>query len=874
MTLAPGTRIGPSEITGSLGAGGMGEVYRARDARLGRSVAIKILPEPWLVDSERRARFDREARVLASLNHPHIGALFGLEEESGRRALVLELIEGPTLATRLARGPLSVGEALELGVQIASALEAAHERGVVHRDLKPANVLLTGAPPKAKVVDFGLAKETSRQVAAADPESQTFTLGATQVGVVMGTAAYMSPEQARGDVVDARADMWAFGCVLYEMLTGRSLFVAATLPDTLAAIVSREPDWSLLPAATPPAVVRLLRRCLAKDWHERLRDIGDARLLIEDARRDSSPGGVAPAPSAPVPTAPSRSSRRSTVALIATSILLGAIAGWLVRAGRQAQSIADERSSTVSELRLEINTPATTDPLSLAISPDGRRLAFVANEQGRPLLWIRSLESGSSEPIAGTANASLPFWSPDGSALGFFAEGQLKRVDLDVKAVRVLAPAHASRGGTWSSEGIIVFQPTLRGGLARVAAQGGPVTSVGTFYARFPHFLPDGRHFLYWDFRGIAAASLDGKLQRHLVDDASAAVYNSGHLFFVAGSTLQAQSFDPSSLAVSGPPFAVAADVGLNFIGTAPLSAAATGPIVYRGGTVGGRRQFVWVGRSGDVLATVGEPLFDSRSPALSPDGRYVVFDSTPGPLWLMDVARGVRSRLDGADGFAAFWSPDGRRIAFSTSDKQVKVVPVSGGDAEVLFRYEQSLTCLDWSADGRLFACHTFFEGDEGQELVIVALDGSPPVQIGGKTSNETDPQFSPDGKWIAYTADDSGGPEVYLQRFDAAAGPRMRISDAGGGMARFRADGKELYYVALDGKLMAVSLEASGDGATLEPGAARALFDAGIGSPVQSNSLQQYMVARDGDRFLMNRLVEEVPPPVTVIVNWKPRT
>jgi Tol biopolymer transport system component len=577
--------------------------------------------------------------------------------------------------------------------------------------------------------------------------------------------------------------------------------------------------------------------------------------------------------------------------------VLGTIAGWLVRAGRDSASTVDVRSSAGSELRLEITTPATTDPVSLAISPDGTRLAFVASHEGRPQLWIRSLATSVAEPIAGTAGAEAPFWSPDGTALGFFADGQLQRVDLDVGSVRVLAPAIGARGGAWSPEGEILFQPTVQGPLNRVSAQGGPVTGfeegIGPLrdlvrsHARYQYFLPGGKHFLYWHWweageqgskpSGIGVASLDGTLRRHLVDDAAGAVYSSGHLLFVKGTTLLAQPFDPASLSISGSPFPVAAGVRIDpKLVAVPLSATATGPIVYRAGAVA-RRQFVWVDRSGAVLATVGEAMTSAHSPSLSPDGRSIAFDGDGG-LSLMDVARGISSRLN-TGGMGPLWSTDGKRIVLSGQD--VRVVPVAGGDPEVLIQYGRWLSCTDWSADGRLLLCHTFSDDGPGQHLLVMPLNGGEPIQIGGEHSTERDAQFSPDGSWIAYVADDSGPPQVYLQRLGAAAtarsaatGPRVQVSSAGGGMPRFRADGSELYYVGLDGRMMAVPLDAARDGEALEAGTPTALFDAGVGAAMPSNSRHQYMVAPDGQRFLLSRLVEEVPPPVTVILNWKPPT
>ena len=903
MSLAPGTRIGPYEISGSLGAGGMGEVYRARDGRLGRDVAIKILPEHWLEDPARRIRFEREARVLASLNHPHIGAIYGFEEGVGLRALVLELIEGPTLASRLEGGRLSVPEALRVAMRIADALEAAHERGIIHRDLKPANVILgtrrsssskdsarrqdavaAVADATVKVVDFGIAKETSLAVDA-DSRSPTAAFDATREGAVLGTAAYMSPEQARGAEVDERTDIWAFGCVLYEMLTGGAPFARATLPDTLAAIVGSEPDWSAIPDATPRAVRQMLRRCLEKDWRRRLHAIGDARIVIEDAIADPDVAARAAGATAAASSAPPRTRRPRSLLFASVALAVAAIAGWLARGALWPSSNARAASSAAPEMRLEIVTPPPLDPAatSFAISPDGRQLAFVGSAQGRSILFVRPFDALDAHALRGTEGARFPFWSPDAREVGFFADRQLKRVDVEVGTVQLIAPADEGRGGAWGRDGVIVFGPEPNK-LARVASTGGAVTELSALSGRFPHFLPDGIHFLYFQNfdsasspRGIYVGKVDGSGARRLVEQASGGpVYALGHLFFLREGALLAQAFDPSTLVVSGDAFAVASGVGkVNRFAQALLSAAAGGPIVY-GRAASVRRQFVWVNRDGGEIARVGDPFDDSRSPELSPDGTQIAFHGAFAGdvyIWLMDTARGVPNRLGMPSAISPVWSPDGSRLAFTVfPDRGAYELPIRNGGEPRPITIPKLSAIDDWSLDGRRLLGGSS-DAPFGAFVVFPTDGRGEPITVAVSEFVQKDGVFSPDGNWIAFTSTDSGEAQVYIQRI-AEGSARVRVSTAGGGMARWRGDGRELYYLALDGKLMAVPLRIDrGTGATetLEALAPVRLFEARLGPPLDPDTTQQYMVAKDGQRFLLNAIVEDVTPPITVILNWR---
>jgi hypothetical protein len=633
MPLQPGTRLGPYEVLSALGAGGMGEVWRARDRRLGRDVALKVLPEAFVADSERLARFEREAKVLASLNHPHIAHIYGLEEaDAGAgavRALVLELVEGPTLADRIARGPIPIDEALPIARQIAEALEAAHDQGIIHRDLKPANIKVK-PDGTVKVLDFGLAKALAPQLQAAGAagealsHSPTLTLAgaATEAGVILGTAAYMAPEQARGRPVDKRADIWAFGCVLYEMLTGRRPFAGADVAETMARVLEREPDWSALPASTPPGVVRVVRRCLRRDLADRLHDIGDARIEIEEARSATA-----------VEVATTSSSRRRVVRgafLAATIAAIAAVGGF----GVARWADLGRSSRPVWFTILPPHGGRVQLPSLPALSPDGKQIAFFApDESGTPVLWIRSFDSPIARAIPGVRGTS-PFWSPDGESLGFIGGG-LMRVDLAGGSPQKIADHAGPRSATWGRSGDILFWSTGGGGgLYRVAATGGAITRETSLseerretYHAYPHFLPDGRRFLYLvlslddRYTGLYAASLDGGEPTFIAPLQSRAEYADGHLIFGRGSDLLAQRFDPAALKLTGEPLRIGDRVGAAFgsFHDFDFTTAPGGVVAYRSGIWIHRSQLVLFDASGSVVRNLGDP---DRwySMALSPD--------------------------------------------------------------------------------------------------------------------------------------------------------------------------------------------------------------------------------------------------------------
>jgi len=885
MPLATGARLGPYEVLTPIGKGGMGEVWQARDTRLGREVALKTLPEAFATDAQRLARFEREARLLASLNHPNIGSIYGLEESAGGHVLVLELVEGETLADRLRRGAIPIDEALALALQIAEALEAAHEKGVIHRDLKPANIKITPGG-QVKVLDFGLAKtfEDGKTDVGSDPvasNAPTLAIGATQHGIVLGTAAYMSPEQARGQPTDRRGDIWAFGAVLYEMLTGRQAFGGATITDTLAAVLESDPAWDALPTL-PPRVRNVLECCLQRDRRHRLRDIGDVRLTLE-GRFGAAGTTVVPGEARPP---------RWRVAML---LAAGATAGAVV-VGAAVWVLGGLSAPPVSEIRTEISTPYTTDPVSLALSPDGQKLVFVATAEGRSQLWLRRLAATSVTPLAGTEGAAYPFWSPDSQDVAFFAGNQLKRIDLAGGPAQVLANTPPGRGGTWNGDGVIVFAPT-DGPLLQVADTGGEPVAVTQVEApqqsnhRFPHFLPDGQHLLFIvrgeaDVEGVYVTSLDGSPMRRVIDaDPATAKYALGHLFFVRQGALWAQPFDTTRLEVTGEPFNVAERVAMRESGQAGLGAAvsvsASGSLAFRAEAVRGEQQLAWFDRIGERIRTLGGPdPADPRNPELSPDGRQVAIERTVNgnqDIWLLETDRGILNRLtvDEAVDEHAIWSPQSRDVVFQSNRSGTfdlyRRSTVAGGTAEVVLSTPNYKSPTDWSRDGR-FVLFRQTAPETGYDLWALPMDGDggpiPVVQTGNE---ERGGQFSPDAKWVAYQSNRSGRFEIYLQAFPTPVG-EWQVSTDGGTQVRWRPDARELFYVAPDGTLTAVPVALDVENQAVDLGTPVPLFrlrtPGGGGPGIQA---QQYDVSPDGRQFLVNTLLEdESVAPVTLVQNW----
>jgi Tol biopolymer transport system component len=836
----------------------MGEVYRAKDAKLGREVAIKVLPEALAQDPDRLARFEREAKVLASLNHPNIAQIYGVVED---RALVMELVEGDPL-----KGPVPVDAAMNYARQIAEALEAAHEKGIVHRDLKPSNILVK-PDGTLKVLDFGLAKNMEAPVS--DPEnSPTMTISPTQAGMILGTAAYMAPEQARGKTVDHRADIWAFGVVLYEMITGKRLFRGDTVSDILAAVLKEEPRLDQVPQKIRP----LLRRCLEKDPKNRLRDIGDWTLLIAE----------------PQYTAP-RASRWLPWTLAGALAVIAAGALW----APWREPAEEERA-----LHLQINPPAgTTFTLAgggNAISPDGRTIAFVASSADVAKLWVRPLDSGIARELAGTEGAQFPFWSPDSRSIGFFASGKLKRVDLSGGPISALADAPNTRGGAWTEDGTIVFSPNPTGGLRRVPASGGdsvPFTHLDAASHdanhRWPQFLPGGRKFLYLnqttDARatGIYLASADRpEDRRRVIETRGSALYvrthrkHPGCLVWLQQGTAVFQAFDPDRGEISGEPRPVpggeniASASGSYYSG---FSVSNDGTILANNGN--DRFRLSWLNRDGKVLGSVSQP---DRYAGLrmSPDGTRaalsVFIPVGDRDIWTLDLARGVRTRVSsGGLGLNAIWSTDGRVIAYYA----IQGTTIFGRDASAagpqksLVQSSHLLYADDFSPDGRLLM-YEQLEDDGTAGLWLLPYppspDGKPELYLNGQT-NLSNAQFSPDGKWVAYTSAESGQLQIYVQSFPSS-NTKVQVSDRGGNFARWRKDGKELFYRAPDGRLMTAAVRSSGS--TLEIGAPAALFR--VAEPVGPH-VYPYDVAADGQRILTLTPESSEGTPLTVLINWQ---
>jgi serine/threonine protein kinase/Tol biopolymer transport system component len=868
-----GQTLAHYRITAALGSGGMGEVYRATDTKLGREVALKVLPPEVARDTERLGRFEREARLLGSLNHPNVAAIHGLEEVGSTRFLVLELVDGEDLSERLKRGPIAVEEAREIAIQIAQALEGAHEKGIVHRDLKPANVKLT-PDGQVKVLDFGLAKAWTGEGAASGSsssadlsQSPTLVHSGTQAGVILGTAAYMSPEQARGKAVDKRADIWAFGVVLFEMLTGRRLFAGETVSDILAAVLKEEPPWGALPSGLPLTLRRVLRRCLQKQPRDRFHDIADVRLELGEApETEASTSEMAPR--SPWP----RRALPWTLALAAAGV-----AAWL---GLRS---SDERSLPRTVVASILPPPGAEFIVErgLALSPDGGRLVFAArDDQGASALWLRSLDNSAARKLAGTEEGQAPFWSPDGRHLGFFVAGKLKRMELETGLVENLADdAGEAPSAAWSPRGEIAFSGWTKA-LKRVAATGGVPEEL--FPARvsleraWPTFLPDGTHFLFLarDYadtlpqRQLRVASLDGGVDREIRPLNSNALYApSGHLVWWQDGNLRAQRFDAERLATVGEPRVIAAGVQFDpSQGLGAFSLSGT-TLVYREGAALLGDELVRLSRTGEELGPVGPPG-NYYHPRLSPDGSRVAVDRSDetnrGDIWVYEIDRGTGTRLSTATEDESYpqWSPDGRRIVYWAAVGEGNVVRVQasggGGPEEELPIDRATLPHhvgghveglrprpSGWSSRGVIFL-------DRGGDIWVWALDDRSLSPFLETPFTEQGATPSADGRFVAYDSDETGRPEVYVRTFPDS-GRRWRVSTDGGRAPAWRRDGGEIYYTSADGKLTAVTVGPSTGGGGEEDlrfGSPHALF------PVEEKPVtQRQFDTLDGETFVVNR-------------------
>ena len=888
MALGAGAKLGPYEIVSPLGAGGMGEVYRARDTRLDRIVAIKLLPSHLSEDPMLRQRFEREAKAISRLNHPHICVLHDVGSQEGTLFLVMECVEGETLAKRLEKGPLPVEHVLRYGIEIADALDKAHRSGIVHRDLKPGNIIL--ASSGAKLLDFGLAKPVAPLAAGATAmvlPSQTAPV--TERGVVVGTFQYMSPEQIEGREVDARSDIFSLGSVLYEMVTGGPAFTGKSPFSVASAILEKEPEpVSSLQPLTPRALDHAIRVCLAKDPEDRwqaARDLLIALRWVAEASANAKPARQI-----------MRFSWRTWAVTAAVLLSIAALALWNGMHLRPADSALTGRFSVLPASGTTfVSLQATVASPSISVSPDGKQLAFVAADvSGRRQLWIRNLDALTPRVVAGTDDTISAFWSPDSHSLAFFAEGKLKRLHVSSGAIQVLCDAPNGRGGSWSSNGTIILARNVGDRLYRVSASGGtpvPVTELDRakdeWSHRYPIFLPDGRHFLYLArspnsaSNGIFISSLDGEPPRRLLDsdDALQPSYASGYLLYAQrNGTLIAQEFDLKRLRRTGDPRLVAERIAVSEgYGYAAYSVSSNGVLAYSNATAPETR-LVWVkrdGHRGAQIGTLGSGGY--ASVALSPDGKRVAvdpFDLQLGTrdIVLVDTATGEQRRLTFTpkNEFFPVWSHDGKELAYAAEGggglPDLFIKPASGAvEQQAVLAGGGAKFPTDWSRDGKYVLYHGA-GATTGWDVYVYSTADKTTKPLIQTPANEEQGQFSPDGHWVAYTSDETGNLEVYVRAFSSGGGT-WRVSAAGGSQPRWRHDGKELFYLSPDSRLMVVPVESSG---VFEPGTPRALFQTSLPRSISPHPIQ-YAVAPDGLRFLIDLPVETATPrPLTLVLNW----
>ncbi len=869
--MTPGTKLGPYEILAPLGAGGMGEVYRARDTKLKRDVALKMLPDSFAGDPERMARFQREAEVLASLNHPNIAQIYGVEDH----ALVMELVEGENL-----KGPLPVETALNYARQIADALEAAHERGITHRDLKPANIMITPAGV-VKVLDFGLATVSpdSSSGSAGRPNSPTLTMRANEAGMLMGTAAYMAPEQARGKAVDKRADIWAFGVVLFEMLTGKPLFDGETVSDTLAQVLTKEPDWEQVPAK----VRRLLKKCLEKDPKKRLRDIGDAWELLEE------PGAAAS----------SRSRLGMTGWVTAGIVAMIAAALAFVHFREKPPAVPD-----IKRYQIPLKGSVAGAPfLEFAVSPDGRNLAYITRGGGIQL-GIQSLDSIEPRALFVLENAGgapiFPFWSPDSQSIAFVSGTKLRKVNISGGTPQTICDVNRTNitAGSWNRDGVMLV--SSGGTILRVSDAGGslsPVVAPGTGkrFGNFPFFLPDGRHFLYYGSAASATGgaifigSLDVKPEAQdakalfpadtapvfALDPDQTAESGLGHILFRREGALFSQPFDARRLRLTGEAVAVSDQVG-SFINLPAYSVSENGVLIYHPGlSFRANSQLTWFDRQGQATGTLGEPnSYASATTRISPNGDRVAlttvdYSKSIADIWVSNVSHGPPTRLTFGPGYSccAVWSPDGSRIVFGRRDGKLYRKNVDGsGDEEPLLVTGQNPTPTSWSPDGR-YLLYTMFNAQGSPDIWVLPLEGgSKPFPFLSTPAEERDGVFSPDGRWVAYYSNQTGARQIYVRPFSSSERGKWLLSNGTSlGAPSWRQDGKELYYMGADGSVMAVPISANQG---FQAGESKTLFK------LPSNAVLD-AVTPDGTRFLVgvaaNATQSSSLPPFTVVLNWQ---
>jgi len=874
MAIQSGTHLGPYEVLSAIGAGGMGEVYRARDTKLGRDVAIKVLPSAFAGDTDRMARFQREAKVLAALDHPNIASIYGLEDSSGTRALVMQLVEGPTLADRIKEGPIPTDEALKIAKQICEALEYAHERGIVHRDLKPANVKVTN-DDAVKVLDFGLAKALEGEASSMDiSSSPTMSRLATMQGVLLGTAAYMSPEQAKAKSVDRRTDIWAFGCVLFEMLTGKRAFDGETVTDTLAAVIRAEPDWSLLPAVLSVRIRVLLHRCLQKDPKQRLRDIGDARISLDEVLSGQPDPSLAGA--AGISTL---AWRRALILSLGALLLGGVITGFAVWNLKPSPAPPRPVTRTVILLPLGERLGDLSQPI-LALSADGSQLAYVATTQdgGVGQIHVREMDSGEARPVPGTEGGQGPFFSPDGQWLGFFANGKLKKIPVGGGVAQTLADAPVPAGGSWGDRGRIVFAAGF-GSIQEMSDSGGtsqPWAHFGKEDGRqaWPESLPGSEAVVFTSASTIAAQLRGANETRSLIQDQEGTMPRyvpPGHLVYAQAGNLIAVPFDSKRLEVTGTAVPVVQDVAEGPTpAAAQYSVSATGSLVYVSGSAqGAESKLLWVSRSG-TEQPLPAPAHDYSYPKVSPDGRRIVIVSS-GQLWLYDLSRDTLTRFtfEGSDNAYPTWTPDGKRIAFMSNkggpDNLYWQMADGSGGLERLTTSQNIQVPLSWSPNGERL---TFVEVAPvtGGDIWVLGMNDRKPQPFLQTPAYEGAPEFSPDGRWLAYVSDESGRREIYVRPYPGPGG-KWQISTEGGNEPVWNRSGRELFYRSGD-KMMAVDVTTQ---PSFSAGKPKMLFEGRF--RVSTRTFPMYDVSPDGQRFLMLKPSEQggaAPTQINVVLNW----
>jgi serine/threonine protein kinase len=886
MRLAAGARLGPYEILAPLGAGGMGEVYRAKDTRLDRVVAVKVLPSHLSADPELRQRFEREARAISSLNHPNICTLYDVGEMATPdpiQFLVMELVEGESLAQRLTKGPLPLDQALRRGTEIVDALSTAHRRGITHRDVKPGNVMLTKAG--AKLLDFGLARPGLAVGAAGAPAETALATtppDLTVQGTILGTFQYMAPEQLEGLEVDARTDIFAFGAMLFEMITGRTAFVGRTPASLIGAILKdHPPPLSSVIAVTPPALDRVLGKCLAKDPDDRWQDASDLR----DELRWIADGGSQVG--APMPATAKRRQREWVAwALFASALAgIGALATPYFRSTSLPSVVRFTLSPPEGVVFAPVGAPVAPFP---AVSPDGTRLVFVAQRDDEAAsLWVRGLDSLDARRLndttvrTDTLSPALPFWSPDSRSIGFFADGNLKRVEVDGGSPQTICDAAQSGGATWGANGTIVFASTIDEGMRRVTASGGvpiqitkPDAARGEISHSNPAFLPDGRHFLFWvqaPQSSIRVGSIDSSDTKHLFESDSRAAYASGYVFFVRQSTLFAQPFDTARLETSGEPVRIDEDVRtfpLN--GRSAFSVSTNGVLVYRTGTVRAGRPLAWHDRQGKRIAIVPDSIATYSGINLGSDDRHLIAqidDGSESDLWMIDLAQGTRSRItsEAKSEGSPVLSPDNRLVVFASdrhgADDLFRKRADGVGDEQLLIKSSARKYPTDWSKHWITF---TAIDATRKQDLWVLGPDGEARPYLQTEFS-ERDGQLSPDERWMLYTSEEAGRDAIYIRPFPNVNGGKWRVSGAGAGVSpQWRADGKEIYYVDDAARIVAVPVK---------PGE----HSPGLGQPqvlfrIGGLTRAQYEVSRDGGRFLLPVRSEgsQTDVPLSVVLNW----